>query len=81
MISERTNFMTHACKISIAARAFVLFSASAFIKFKPAMPKKTAKMTTLIMEVGCAPVSSAKGLLEVNAEINQALVSRATCPT
>ena len=62
-MTKRTSFITQACNVSIAVTIRCPFSASSLIKLMPAIPSKVAKITTLIMDVGCAPVNSAKGLV------------------
>jgi hypothetical protein len=60
-ITRRTSFITQLCRVSMAVRTRWPFSTSSFSSFSAATPRNAAKITTLMIEVGFAPVRSANG--------------------
>lgn len=60
-MTRRTSFITQACRVSIATSARSPFGLSSFSSCSDATPRKVAKITTLMIDVGLAPVRSANG--------------------
>ncbi|MNC43202.1 hypothetical protein D3C75_920540 [compost metagenome] len=80
-MTRRTSFITQLCSVSIATRTRSPFGASSFSNFSAATPRKAAKITTLIMEVGFAPVRSANGFFGTKDRISCGTFRSATLPT
>ncbi|MNJ56262.1 hypothetical protein D3C77_517990 [compost metagenome] len=80
-ITRRTRRITQACRVSMAARALLPFSASSLSSCRAAMPRNTAKITTLMIEVGLARARSPTGLLGMNDSSSCGIFSSATLPT
>ena len=80
-MTRRTSFITQLCRVSIAVSTRSPLGASSFSSFSAATPRNAAKITTLMIEVGLAPVRSANGFFGMKESTICGTVRSATLPT
>ena len=80
-MTSRTSFITQACAVSMAVSTRSPFTASSLSRFNAATPRNAAKITTPMMDVGLAPVSSANGFFGIKDCTSCGTDRSATLPT